>query len=438
MKQINMLESPVRQVFFHYLAPSISATLVTSIYILADTMMIGRGVGGSGIAAMNILLPLYNTYFGIGMMCGVGGSVLFGFSRGRGDEKRAKSYFTAALFMVLALAAACLVLGRIFFTPLITLMGNTPALNEYSVPYGTVLTTAAPLFALSTFLQAFVRNDGAPKLAMAGVISGGVTNVILDYVYIFIMKWGMGGAALATATGTTLTVLILASHFFSKNNHLKLEFSGMLRHIPEVFGNGLASLILEVSNGFVMLLFNRQLLFYVGEIGITVYGIITNTALVATSISNGIAQAVQPLISANFGAGSTARVSEARRSGIKTGFLAGLIFTAIGLLFPVQLSYLFLDPTEEILAMAVPAIRLYFLGFLVSEWNIICGTYFQSVVKPRLSLTITLLRGVILNSVFVFLLPALFGVDGIWLTVTVSEFITAGVALWFVRKEQIG
>ena len=267
MKQINMLESPVRQVFFSYLVPSISATLVTSIYILADTMMIGRGVGGSGIAAMNILLPLYNTYFGIGMMCGVGGSVLFGFSRGRGDEKRARSYFTAALCVVLALSAVFLILGRIFFNPLITFMGNTPLLNEYTVPYGTVLTTAAPMFALSSFLQAFVRNDGAPKLAMAGVISGGVTNVILDYVYIFIMKWGMGGAALATATGTTLTVLILASHFFSKDNHLKLEFSDVWRRVPEVLGNGLASFILEISNGFVMLLFNRQLLTYVGEMG---------------------------------------------------------------------------------------------------------------------------------------------------------------------------
>ena len=283
MKQINMLESPVRQVFFSYLVPSISATLVTSIYILADTMMIGRGVGGSGIAAMNILLPLYNTYFGIGMMCGVGGSVLFGFSRGRGDEKRARSYFTAALCVVLALSAVFLILGRIFFNPLITFMGNTPLLNEYTVPYGTVLTTAAPMFALSSFLQAFVRNDGAPKLAMAGVISGGVTNVILDYVYIFIMKWGMGGAALATATGTTLTVLILASHFFSKDNHLKLEFSDVWRRVPEVLGNGLASFILEISNGFVMLLFNRQLLAYVGEMGITVYGIITNTALVASA-----------------------------------------------------------------------------------------------------------------------------------------------------------
>ena len=214
MKQINMLESPVRQVFFSYLVPSISATLVTSIYILADTMMIGRGVGGSGIAAMNILLPLYNTYFGIGMMCGVGGSVLFGFSRGRGDEKRARSYFTAALCVVLALSAVFLILGRIFFNPLITFMGNTPLLNEYTVPYGTVLTTAAPMFALSSFLQAFVRNDGAPKLAMAGVISGGVTNVILDYVFIFIMKWGMGGAMLAAvACGEYASVEEIAEKF---------------------------------------------------------------------------------------------------------------------------------------------------------------------------------------------------------------------------------
>lgn len=167
--------------------------------------------------------------------------------------------------------------------------------------------------------------------------------------------------------------------------------------MPEVLGNGLASFILEISNGFVMLLFNRQLLAYVGEMGITVYGIITNTALVASSISNGIAQAVQPLLSANFGAGNLKRVGEARKLGVRTGFAAGFLFTAIGMLIPVQLSYLFLDPTPEILTMAVPAIRLYFLCFLVSEWNIISGMYFQSTVRPRFSLTITLLRGVILN-----------------------------------------
>ena len=115
---------------------------------------------------------------------------------------------------------------------------------------------------------------------------------------------------------------------------------------------------------------------------------------------------------------------------------AGCIFTAIGLLFPVPLSYLFLEPTEEILAMAVVAIRLYFLNFIASDWNIMCGTYFQAVVKPKLSLMVTLLRGVILNSVLVLVLPAFLGVNGIWLAVTVSEFVTAFVAFWFLRREK--
>ena len=176
MKQLNLLEAPVEKVFLSYLVPSVSATLVTSIYILADTMMIGRGIGAPGIAALNILLPLYSLYYGIGMMCGIGGSVLFGFSRGSGREAEARRYFTTGLIMVVAAAAAALIGGHVFFDPLTRLLGSTDSMEAYMVPYGRVLMTGAPVFMLSSFLQAFVRNDGAPKLAMAGVISGGVTN----------------------------------------------------------------------------------------------------------------------------------------------------------------------------------------------------------------------------------------------------------------------
>ena len=295
MRQTDMLKAPIRSVFFSYLAPSVSATLVTSIYILADTMMIGRGVGASGIAALNLLLPLYSAYYGFGMMCGVGGSVLFGFSRGKGDEEAAKGYFTTALLLAVLLAAASIGLCAAFFDPLLILLGDTPSLNPYSVPYGRVLVAGSPVFVFSSFLQAFVRNDGAPKLAMAGVISGGVTNVILDYVFIFPLGQGMAGAALATVMGTCLTVLILCTHFFSKENHLKLAGGFSLKRAFAVASNGLASFILEMSGGFVTFIFNRQLLAYVGETGVVVYSIISNAALVVKSISNGIAQAAQPL-----------------------------------------------------------------------------------------------------------------------------------------------
>ena len=195
------------------------------------------------------------------------------------------------------------------------------------------------------------------------------------------------------------------------------------------------SFIMELSSGVIMLLFNLQLLKYVGDIGVVVYGIISNVALVVTPVSNGIAQAAQPMISANYGAGNMDRVREGRNIGLVVAMAAGVLFTACGFVIPVPIAELFLVPTEQIIAMAVPAIKLYFISFVISEWNIICGTYFQAIVKPKLSLLITLLRGVILNSVLVFILPAVFGVNGIWMVVTVSEVVTAIVVVWFMRKD---
>ena len=436
MKQIDLLHDPVRKVFINYLIPSVSATMVTSIYILADTMMIGRGVGANGLAALNILLPMYSTFYGFGMMCGIGGSVLFGFSRGKGEEKEARGYFTTALLLAAILAVLSVVLCNVFFEPLLNFLGCTPAMREYAVPYGRILMLASPLYIFSCFLQAFVRNDGAPRLAMAGVVAGGITNVILDYIFIYMFRWGMAGAVLATVVGTLLTIVILGSHFLKAENHLKLGGGITPKKFRDVLINGMPSFIMELSSGVIMLLFNLQLLKYVGDIGVVVYGIISNVALVVTSLSNGIAQAAQPMISANYGAGKAERVREGRNLSLAVAMAAGVLFTSSGFLIPVPIAELFLVPTEQIIAMAVPAIKLYFVSFVISEWNIICGTYFQAIVKPKLSLMITVMRGVVLNSILVFVLPAMFGVSGIWAVVTVSEAMTAIAVLYFMRKER--
>ena len=436
MKQIDLLHDPVRKVFINYLIPSVSATMVTSIYILADTMMIGRGVGANGLAALNILLPMYSTFYGFGMMCGIGGSVLFGFSRGKGEEKEARGYFTTALLLAAILAVLSVVLCNVFFEPLLNFLGCTPAMREYAVPYGRILMLASPLYIFSCFLQAFVRNDGAPRLAMAGVVAGGITNVILDYIFIYMFRWGMAGAVLATVAGTLLTIVILGSHFLKAENHLKLGGGITPKKFRDVLINGMPSFIMELSSGVIMLLFNLQLLKYVGDIGVVVYGIISNVALVVTSLSNGIAQAAQPMISANYGAEKAERVREGRNLSLAVAMAAGVLFTSSGFLIPVPIAELFLVPTEQIIAMAVPAIKLYFVSFVISEWNIICGTYFQAIVKPKLSLMITVMRGVVLNSILVFVLPAMFGVSGIWAVVTVSEAMTAIAVLYFMRKER--
>lgn len=429
-----LTEKPLR-LFLSYLVPSISATLVTSIYILADTVIVGRGVGAVGIAALNLVLPVFSVYMGTGVLFGVGGSVLFSINRGRGDEKKAREYFTVALMLALAVGVLYIFLFRVFFDPITYFLGRNEVTDVYVQDYGKYLMGFPPVFLMSAFLQAFVRNDGDPRRAMAGVMAGGVTNVVLDCVFVFPMGMGMGGAALATVIGSSLTVVILLTHFVSKKNTLRLvRPTGFFTKCREIVHYGFSNFLLEESSGIVIFLFNRQLLTYVGDLGVMAYSIVSNCALIVNSINNGISQATQPILAVNFGAGRRDRVSAAARYGATAAGVAGVLFTVIGLLFPRQLTYLFVEPTPELLAMAVKAVRIYFLSFLFLGLNVLFSTYFQSIMKPGFSMAICLMRGFVLTSVLVMALPLVFGVDGIWAVMVITEFATLCACLAMKRR----
>ena len=430
----NLLEDQIKTLYGKYLLPSISATLVTSIYILADTMMVGRGVGAVGIAALNLLLPVFSLFFGTGMMFGVGGSVLFSISRGRQEETMCRRYFTAALMLALLVGAFYGTAFQIWFEPVTAFLGRNESMDLFVRQYGRILIAGAPIFVCSSFFQAFVRNDKEPKRAMAAVIAGGVSNVILDYVFIFPMGMGMAGAAAATVIGSLITVVILLTHFVSPANTLKLTRRFGLREMRASAVNGASSFLVEMTGGIVIFLFNRQLLSYVGDLGVVVYGIVSNSALIAASIFNGISQAAQPVMAINFGAGKRERVEETRRRALKTAAAAGILFTAIGLFCPQVLVYAFVEPTEEIIAMGVTAVRIYFLSFLAAGANVLFATYFQSVLKPGFAMAICMLRGIILNGAFVFLLPMFFGVNGIWAAMTATECLTLLCALIMLKE----
>lgn len=434
MSQPNLLEDPVEKLFFKYLVPSISATLVTSIYILADTVMIGRGVGPMGIAALNLILPLFSLYFGTGMLFGVGGGVFLSISKGRGDERAAREYFTMALLCAAVLSTVYLAGCHLFFDSLTGLLGKNEAMEELVDSYGRILVSGAPVFVFSSFLQAFVRNDKGPRLAMTAVITGGISNVVMDYIFIFPLDMGMAGGALATVCGSTLSVLILLLHFFSPHNTLKPVRTFQPKKIWEIFVNGIPSFLIELSNGIVVFLFNRQLLAYVGNVGVIVYGIMSNSTLVVSSIGNGIAQAAQPLMATNFGAGRRERVAKTRQLGEITAGCFGLLFLLVGVAFPQMVVDIFIKPTREILYMAVPAVRIYFISYLAAGLNILICTYFQSTMRSVYAMIICLLRGIVLNGILVMILPRMFGVDGIWVTIVAAEFTALFVCVWLKRR----
>lgn len=429
MMQVNLLQDSPRKLFFQYLIPSVSATMVTSIYLLADSIMIGKGLGEIAIAALNLVLPLFNILFGTGALFGVGGGVLFSVAMGNRDPKRARRYFTLAVVLNAAFMLVYLICGFLLLEPILCILGATDITMPDALAYAKVISFGVPFFSFSFFLQAFIRNDQAPRLAMAAVISGGIANIILDWIFIFPLGLGMAGAALATVLGTAFTCVILCSHFLQKENRLRLLADKLRpRYIKEIFQYGFSSFFMEISNGIVIFVFNLQLLHYAGELGVTVYSILSNSAYIIIALSNGIAQAAQPIIATNFGAKLTERIAQIKGCGLRTAAIEGSFFALLGLLFPLAVIYIFINPTEEILRMAPLAVRLYFLAFIGMALNIFYTNYFQATLQPSKALTVCALRGLVLCVTLAYLLPIQLGVMGIWMAMPLAETITLLVA----------
>ena len=435
METKEFMEKPVKSLFFRYLIPSIMGTMVTSIYVLADTIIIGKGLGSVAMAALNIALPIYNIYFGLGLLFGVGGSVLMSIYRGRGEKEKADAYFTAAFLMNTVVWLLLLAASIFFMEDLAWLLGGTEETMPYIMDYIPYIIGGMGAFFFSSFLQTFVRNDGAPNLAMNAVIIGGVTNIILDYVFVFPMQMGMAGAAIATVAGSCLTVAILLVHFFTKKNQLKWNWKGIKgSYLKEIVVNGTASFFIEVASGITIFAFNLQLLKYVGNTGVTVFGIICNTAIVVTCLSKGVNQAAQPILSINYGAGQMKRTNEVRRLTMIVSLIICGVIVAVGVFAPDFFTYIFLNPDEEILSMSADAVRTYFIGFLFMAANMVYICYFQAIVKNGYALFLCLLRGCILVLIFVYILPLFLGVWGIWLAFVAAEFFTLLIGIVCTKK----
>ncbi len=437
MKQIDLTKGSTRKIFMHYLLPSISATLVTSIYILADTIMIGKGVGPDGIAALNIVLPIFALFSGLGLLFGVGGSVLMSVAQGSNDYELGKKYFTTSTISVAVTSIILFIVLHTFLDSVLHLLGTTEVTFYLAKEYALIIVNSTPIFMFSSMLQAFVRNDKNPTLAMIGVISGGVSNIILDYIFIYELNLGMSGGAIATVLGSTITVAILITHFFHKSNTLKLVRHGFSKErLARVVTNGFSSFLVEMTNGVVTLLFNIQLVKYIGDIGITVYSIIANSSIVVLSLANGIAQAAQPILAVNYGAGKKKRVSEVQKLGMVCTTMIGIMIVFAGVLFPKVITHIFIHATDEILTLAVPAIRTYFVAFIFVNLNVFGSNYFQSVMQPQYAMGITLLRGIILSSGFVLILPAFLGAHGIWLAIPLAEALTFLIVYVLLQREK--
>ena len=422
---MNLLKDNVFKLYLKYFIPTIGAALSSAIYILFDTIFIGQGVGGDGLVALNIAIPIFGFYSGTGLLIGIGGSTLLSIERGRGHEKRSNKIFTLSIIMGSVISILYMILGLLFIDKVAYFLGATEYILPLVKEYLFIIMIGTVSFVMVNVLSPFIRADKAPKTAMAAVIIGGFTNIALDYIFVFPLNMGMKGAAIATVISSTLSLLVLSIHFIGKSNTLRFEDNFFrISTVIRIIKCGVPSFFSEISTGLVIFIFNLQIMRLLGEDGVTAYSIISNTAIIIIAVFNGICQTIQPLISVNIGAGEKERVECFKKIAIVTAIILGIL----------SIVRIFVKPTDKVLSIAVNSINIYAVAFVVTGVNMVLGAFFQSVEEAKYSFIIAICRGLLLVSVAVIILPIFMGINGVWVSVPVAEAITFIIGIMLTLK----
>ena len=418
--------------FRRYAAPGVLGMIGISCYILADTFFVAKGTGSLGLAALNIAIPAYNLMNGLGLMVGVGGATHYSLCRAQGDAAEADRTFTHTLLLGLCIALVFVLTGTFGVVPLSRLLGANAETLDMTAVYLRLLLCFAPFFVTNNIMIAFVRNDGEPGRAMAGMIAGSLFNIVFDWVFIFPCGLGMFGAALATGASPLVSLLVLSGHLRrpSRGFHLRRERLRP-RLLPRICAPGLSSLVSELASGITLLLINLVLLRIAGNTAVAAYGVIANLALVESAIFTGLSTGVQPLISRS----AEADRRRLLRWTVTTALAISALMYVLVFVFASPITAVFNSEHDPALAAcAVPGLRIYFAGFLAACINIIAAAYFSAAGQASRGFIISLVRSIIAIPPVLFALSALLGVTGVWLTFPAVEALACALSLLFILR----
>lgn len=429
-----------RKIFLKNVSLGMMSMLGQSMFILADTFFVAKGIGSEGIAALNIVLPMVNIINGIGWMLGVGGATLFSIAHGRKEIKKANQDFSYTIVFAGIIGLIFTVVTLMGSHQILRFLGASGSIYQMSKDYYEVISLFSLFFILNNVFITFLRNDGNAQLAMKGFTIGGFSNIVLDYLFVFPFNMGIRGAALASIVSPIVSLLILSHH--RKNKSRTLSFVSFKKEIKPAFkivSVGFSSFLNEFSSAFVMFLFNLILLELIGNIGVSAYAIIANMNIIAISLFTGIGQGIQPIVSLNFGSKNKEKTIKTLKYGVVTACLVGLVLFTIGFFFSQQIVNVFnSDNNLELAKIAEGGIRIYFSSFLFTGISFIVIYFMAAVQRPYSSLLISLLRGLVLIVPLLLLLVHVLGINGVWLAMPIVEIITAGssiLILYIYRKK---
>ena len=408
-----------------FVFPSIIMMIFTSIYGVVDGFFVSNYVGKTPFAAVNLIMPLLMAIGSIGFMLGTGGSALVAKTCGEGDSERANRYFSMTIYTALLLGTILAAISFCLIRPIARLMGADGAMLEYCVLYARILVCTLPLFMLQNMFQSFFITAEKPKLGLYVILAAGISNIVLDFLFIAVFRWGLAGAAIATSIGELIGGLVPILYFSHPNtSRLKLVRTKLeWRPIWRSCSNGASEMMTNLSMSLVNTLYNLQLMRFTGEDGVAAYGVIMYVNFIFVAIYVGYSIGSAPIVGYHYGAKHQEELRGLLRRSLWILGIGAVLLTVAGELFYSPLSKIFVSYDDALFAMTRHGFRLYSLSYLLCGFNIFGSAFFTALNNGMVSAVISFARTLVFQIVCVLVLPIFLELNGIWISILVAEFL---------------
>lgn len=417
-----------------FVFPSIIMMIFTSIYGVVDGLFVSNFAGKTAFASINLVMPFVMILGGIGFMIGTGGTALVSKVLGEGKKEKANKIFTMMIIFTLLLGALLSVIG-VFSMPWVAdFLGATEEMMADCILYGRIVTGFTVAFMLQNVFQSFLIAAEKPKLGLLATVLAGVTNMALDAIFIIVFKWGVAGAAIATGLSQCVGGIFPLIYFSRDNSSLlrltktKLE----IKPILNACGNGSSELMSNISLSVVSMIYNFQLMKYVGEDGVSAYGVLMYVQFIFVAIYIGYAIGCAPITGYHFGAQNHGELKNMLRKSAFLSAISGVVLTILAIVLSSPLAKLFVGYDEELYELTRHAFSLFAYSFLLAGFNIFTSSFFTALNNGAVSAAISFMRTLIFQTSSVLILPIFLGVDGIWWAITVAEVFAFILSLIFL------
>ena len=420
------------QKLVRFTLPSIFSMIIGSVYSIVDGFFVSNFVGKTQFTALNLIFPFGMILSAVGNMIGVGGTALVAKTLGQGKKEKANDMFS---FFVYVCGASGLFFGLtalLFLEDIALMLGATGELLPYCIEYGRIILLALTPMMLQYTFQGFLIAAEKPKISMYITVAAGVTNIVLDALFVGAFRWGLTGAASATAISQCIAGLIPAWLFTRKNSGWNLHLGKAtvdLRALATACSNGFSSFLSSISGSVVGMLFNFQLMKYAGPDGVAAYGVIMYVEMIFLSASFGYTSGISPVISYHYGADNRPELKSLVKKSIVIVFLSSVAMFGLAQVLAQPLTAVFTSYDKALMAMTVQAFTAYSWNFIVSGMGMFGSTFFAALNNGPVAAVLSFLRLVVFQGGFVLILPAIFGINGIWITMAVANLASAVTAL---------